>query len=90
MDEKKKLTEDELAQVSGGSSGGVVTTDCYYCSQKHPMCCETGVNIIPYGLKKKFDGASRYYCSFVQKYFYVVQLPNGGTAILDDDQKIVR
>jgi len=52
MDEKKKLTEDELAQVSGGSSGGVVTTDCYYCSQKHPMRCETGVNIIPNGLKK--------------------------------------
>ena len=89
MDEKKKLTEDELAQVSGGSSGGVVMTDCYYCSQKHPMRCETGVNIITNGLKK-FDGASRYYCSVVQKSFYVVQFPNGGTAILDNDQKIVR
>ena len=90
MDEKKKLTEDELAQVSGGSSEGNVITDCYYCGQKHLLHCVTGLQIIPHGLKKSYNGASKYFCTFEQNYFYVLTLPNGGTAIFDNDMKIVK
>ena len=85
------LTDEELYQVSGGTGKGNVTTDCYFCGKKHDLICrETGMKIIPRGLKKMYDGASKYFCTNLQKNFYVLPLPNGGIAILDDDLKIVR
>ena len=85
----KKLSDEDLEQVSGGGEEHV-TTDCYYCGGKHVLLCVTGLKIIPNGLKKFYDGASRYFCTNARKYFYVLPLPNGGNAILDDDMKVVR
>lgn len=85
-----KLDEDELEKVSGGSSERKMTADCYYCGDKHVLTFCTDLKIIPHGLKKFYEGATRYFCTYARKYFYTIQLPNGGIAILDDDMKIVR
>ncbi len=85
------LNDDELEQVSGGSGGEQkVTADCYYCGTKHLLTCCTGLCIIPHGLKKMMDGATRYYCTTARRYFYTLELRNGGTAILDSNLKIVK
>ena len=85
----KKLTDDELDQVSGGKTENVAT-ECFYCGCIHVLKCDTGLKIIPYGLKKFGDKVSQYYCTATRKAFYMVQLENGGTAILNEDMKIIK
>ncbi len=85
-----KLEEDELEKINGGRSEQKITTDCYYCGDRHVLTYCTDLKIIPHGLKKYYDGATRYFCTYARKYFYKLQLPNGGIAILDNDMKIVK
>ncbi len=86
----KHLEDEALENVSGGCSEQKITTDCYYCGDKHVLTFSTDLKIIPHGLKKFYYGANRYFCTNARRYFYTLQLPNGGTAILDDNMKIVK
>ena len=88
--ENLKIEDIELEQVSGGRREQKITTDCYYCCGKHVLTYCTDLIIIPHGLKKKYPGATRYFCTFEQKYFYTLELENGGIAILDSDLKVVK
>ncbi len=84
------LEDEELDKVAGGCREQKITTECYYCGDRHVLTFCTDLKIIPHGLKKFYDGATRYFCTYSRKYFYTLELPNGGIAILDDDMKIVR
>ncbi len=91
MDENIKMLNDaDLEAVNGGRREEKIMADCYYCGDKHVLTFCTDLKIIPHGLKKFYDGATRYFCTYERKYFYTLQLPNGGTAILDDNMKIVK
>ncbi len=84
------LEDEELDKVAGGCCEQKIMTDCYYCGNKHALTFCTDLKIIPHGLKKFYDGATRYFCTYSRKYFYTLKLPNGGIAILDEDMRIVR
>ena len=84
------LMDDELEQVSGGREMNKVMTDCYYCGCKHVLNCESGLKVIPQGRKQFYDGATKYFCTTTRSFFYTLQLPNGGTAILNEDLKVIR
>ena len=51
MDEMRKLSDEELEQVSGGWIEEPVTTDCLYCGCNHLLNCVNGVKITPHGMK---------------------------------------
>ncbi len=83
-----ELTDEELEKVAGGYGKQKVMADCYYCGSKHDLICYTGLKVKPWGLTQKMD-ATRYICPTTARTFYIIQRPDGGTAMADEQLRIV-